>query len=271
MEFLGVDLAALLETFPESRQDPCIVIEVPGDKVEALKSILGPAVRRSYISDARLHERKDAGNDEGEVIAARLPNPGSTMSGDFGEIITAIVHAVRGFPQEHIDPKKWRLREARNRSAPFTDVVQMVVPYWPTPTGEDRLLATEVKAKATNGTSTPIESAIADSQKDKRIRLSDTLVWLRERMVSDVGGVEDITREHLDRFIEADRFPDHLREFYAVAVVSDDLIDAALSDVPSVLPADHTLMVISIPGLKELYEVVYSSAKESRLSAGPVT
>lgn len=256
----------MVETFPESRQDPCIVIEVPDDKVEALKSVLGPAVRRSYISDARLRERVAAGNSEAEVIAARLPDPGSTMSGDFGEIITAIFHAVRDLPQQHVDPKKWRLKEARNRPAPFTDVVQMVVPTWPIPTGDDRLIATEVKAKATNGSSTPIESAIEGSQKDRKNRLSATLVWLRERLIADSGGVEDISREHLDRFIEVDRFPEHSREFYAVALVSGDLLDTALADVPNPLPSDHTLVVISIPSLKALYEAAYESAQGSGLT-----
>ena len=264
---LGLDLANLIDAFPESQQDPYIIIEVPDDKLEELKSVLGPAVRRSYISDARLRERVAAGNSEGEIIAARLPNPGTTMSGDFGEIITAIVHAVRDTPQQHVDPKKWRLKEARNRPAPFTDVVQMVVPMWPSPTGDDRLIASEVKAKATNGSSAPVETAIEGSKKDKETRLSNTLVWLRERLISDSGGVEDISREQLDRFIEADRYPQHSREFFAVAVISDDLLKSTLKDVPDPMPSDHTLIVISIPSLKELYEVVYELAGNSGLTA----
>jgi hypothetical protein len=46
------------------------------------------AVRRCYITDGFLDERvKATGRTKAEIVAAVLPDAGSTMSGDFGEIL----------------------------------------------------------------------------------------------------------------------------------------------------------------------------------------
>lgn len=100
-----------------------------------------------------------------EIVSSVLPDRGSVMAGDFGEILTSIFQAASLYPLEVLDPKKWRLKQDRNQPAPHSDVVQLVVPDWPTATSADRVICSEVKTKSTDGRSTPVASAVADSRR----------------------------------------------------------------------------------------------------------
>ncbi|MBM4291364.1 MAG: DUF1837 domain-containing protein, partial [Deltaproteobacteria bacterium] len=94
--------------------------------------------------------------------------PGATMAGDFGEILVYLYQSVRELPVEALGVKKWRLKQDRTKPAPHSDVVHFVLPSWPMPSDKDVLLCSEVKTKSTDGDSTPIQSAIADSEKDRK-------------------------------------------------------------------------------------------------------
>jgi hypothetical protein len=189
------------------------------------------------------------------------------MSGDFGEIVGYIyLAAVNGGAV--VGPKRWRLKEDRTKSAPYSDIVQLVLPHWPAPSVDDSLVCAEVKAKATSGSWAPLGAAIAGMNKDRTSRLSKTLVWLRERAISDDIGA--VTIAQLDRYINAIEFPPYTRRFSAVAVICSDLVDHELDGfTPPALPADCALIVVDVPHLQETYTAVYEAAHTSVADAAP--
>lgn len=256
---LGVDLEALGEMFATTQTSPFTVVEIDTDQASTFADWLGVPVRRCYISDASLHERvTETAKSAQEIIAAKLPDRGSTMAGDFGEILTALFQAAREHPGEVLDPKKWRLKQDRTKPAPLSDVVQMLLPHWPDASEDDRIICSEVKTKSTPGTSTPIPDAIADSEKDSSRRFVRTLNWLKERALDT--GLSTISVEQLDRFIHAIDFPAATREFCAVAVISASLVAGELVGVQAPPASERALIVISVPDLKANYERVYDAA-----------
>jgi hypothetical protein len=196
-----------------------------------------------------------------EIIAARLPDAGATMAGDFGEILVYFYQATKELPARAFGPKKWRLKQDRTKPSPHSDVVHFVLPSWPTPSANDLLLCSEVKTKSTNGKSTPIKDAIADSAKDRTSRLARTLVWLRERALLEPLG--DVEIAQLDRFINTTDHPAATKRFRAVAVVCSSLIDAELKDAPNVAAPEYTVVVISVPELHQTYTSVFDAAKKA--------
>jgi hypothetical protein len=201
------------------------------------------------------------GVTKSDILAAVLPDAGSTMAGDFGEILVFFYQCAKVLPHVAIGPKKWRLKQDRTKPAPYSDVIHFVVPRWPTPTDEDMILCSEVKTKATAGTSNPITSAIADSEKDRISRLAKTLVWLKERaLLADLGNVKI---EHLDRFINATDYPAAKKVFRAVAVICASLVEAELINVPPTSSSDYTMVIISVPRLKETYTAVFDAVRAS--------
>jgi hypothetical protein len=220
------------------------------------------AVRRAYISDAKLADRAQANAiSRTAVLATKLPNAGSVMSGDFGEIV-AYLYLASNEGGGIIGPKRWRLKEDRTKSAPYSDVVQLVFPNWPHPSPNDSLICAEVKAKATAGAWAPIGAAVIGMNKDRTSRLSKTLVWLRERAVSDDIGA--VTIPQLNRFINATEFPPYSRRFNAIAVICSNLVNQELSQfVPPALPQGCALIVIDVPHLHQTYTAVYEAVSAS--------
>ena len=260
MEDLGFNIESALTWFPHTQDAPYVLVRVAAEHATAWSTALGIAVRRCYVSDLVIQAQAAAlGVPEAEIIAAALPDRGSTMSGDFGEILVYFYQASRELPEEAIGPRKWRLKQDRTKAAPHSDVVHFVLPAWPAPSAEDRLLCSEVKTKATDGASTPIKEAITDCAKDRTSRLAKTLVWLRERTI--LHGVEDVEVAQLDRFINATDHPEATRRFRAVAVVCSNLVDAQLGDAPTDAPTDYTVVVIAVPELKATYESVFDAAR----------
>ena len=259
---LGLDLETFGKMFSTIQEAPFALIEIPAECASTLAAQLGVPVRRCYISDEVLQARvAETSIPVRDLISVKLPDPGSTMAGDFGEILTALFQAAREHPGEVLDPKKWRLKHDRSKPASGSDVVQMILPYWPTPSLEDRIICSEVKTKSTSGGSTPIKDAITDSKKDSDRRFIKTLIWLKERALDT--GLETITVEQLDRFIKAVDYPIARREFRAVAVICADLVEAELLNVEPPPSEERALVVISVPDLKVNYEAVYEAALAS--------
>ncbi len=260
MDDLGFDIESALGWFPHTQDAPYVLVRVDAEDSAAWSNALGIAVRRCYVSDALIQTRAAAlGVSETEIIAATLPDRGSTMSGDFGEILVYFYQAARELPHQAVGPRKWRLKQDRTKPAPHSDVVHFVLPSWPTPSAEDRLLCSEVKTKATNGASSPITEAITDCIKDRTSRLAKTLVWLRERAL--LQDIEDVEVAQLNRFIDATDHPPATRHFRAVAVVCSNLVDAQLADAPDEESDDYSVVVISVPELKATYEAVFDAAQ----------
>lgn len=258
MRDLGIDTATLAPWFANEHVSPYVLVRVPDEHTAAWADVLGVPVRRCYIDDALLDERAAAtGRSKSELVAAKLPDRGSTMAGDFGEILVFLYHATVEPGVEIIGPKKWRLKQDRTKPAPYSDVVHFVLPHWPEASSEDRILCSEVKTKSTNGDSTPISSAIADCEKDRTSRLAKTLIWLKERALhEDLGST---TIAHLERFTKATDHPEAQKRFRAVAVVCASLVDHELADAPEEESTDHTVVVIAVPDLKQRYEDVFDA------------
>jgi hypothetical protein len=259
---LGFDFAQAAPWFPHAQDVPYVLVRVSEEHAKAWADALGVAVRRCYVSDAIIEERaKATGTAKAEIIAARLPDAGATMAGDFGEILVYFYQAARELPARALGPKKWRLKQDRTKPAPHSDVVHFVLPSWPTPSENDLLLCSEVKTKSTNGQSTPIKAAIEDSAKDRTSRLARTLVWLRERALLEPLG--DVELAHLDRFINTTEHPAATKRFRAVAVVCSSLVSDELKDAPSVAAPDYTVVVISVPDLHQIYTSVFDAAQRA--------
>ena len=266
MNELGLDVLVIREWFPHEQDSPYVLIKVKEAHVSSWGTSIGLAVRRCYITDDRLARRaSDTGQSQSVIVAAVLPDPGAVMSGDFGEILGYLYQAAIVYPGQAFGPKKWRLKQDRNKPAPHSDLVQFLLPEWPRATSQDCILCAEVKAKSTPGASTPIASALADCKKDRISRLGRTLVWLKERaLLEDLRSVEIA---QLDRFIHATEHPPALKLFRAIAVVSEALAEAELQAVPQAIPAECTLIVMVVPDLYQTYSAVFAAAKEALVIA----
>lgn len=257
MDDLSLDPTEIASWFAEEHGAPFILTRVSAETVARWLQALPPIVRRCYILDNTV-EQNAARLDctRGEIIASVLPDHGSVMSGDFGEIV-AYLHrssVVAGA----FGPKKWRLKHDRTKPTPGSDVVHFVLPDWPNTTDRDFLVCSEVKSKATEGQFAPITTALSHLAKDVTSRLAKTLVWLRERaMTTDLG---DVQLAHLDRFINLSDHPVARREFVAVAVIAESIAPDELLTVPAQLPADRTLVVIVVPQLRDTYMSVFDAA-----------
>lgn len=259
---LQLEIQELIASFPREIDSPYVLVRIPTDKADEWLGKLIAGIRRCYATDEFLDARAaETGLTRREILAARLPSRGPVMAGDFGEVLTFVHGGVAEHPLVVIGPKKWRLKQDRTKPAPYSDVVQFVVPQWPTPSDEDQLICSEVKTKSTNGDSSPILEALADSEKDRVKRLAKTLVWLRDRAITEDLGTTTIA--HLDRFIDATDHPEAQKRFQAVAVVCESLLRQEVTTVPDEIPAEHLLLVIAVPDLKKRYEDVYDALLDS--------
>lgn len=268
MDELGLDLEQVRSWFAHEQESPFALVRVSEAHAKAWANALGLAVRRCYVLDSHIEKRaREAGVQPADIVASKLPDPGSTMAGDFGEILVYLYQGAKEHPRKAIGPKKWRLKQDRTKPAPYSDVVHFVLPSWPKPSAQDVLLCSEVKTKSTDGDSSPIAAAIEDSAKDRTSRLAKTLVWLRERALNeDLGSVK---LAHLDRFIKATDHPPATKRFRAVAVVCSSLLTGELATAPASAPTEYSVVVISVPDLKKLYTSVFDAARGAVPSTPP--
>jgi hypothetical protein len=260
---LDVGLASAMSWFKQTQTQPFVLIPVAEQHTKDWVAALGVALRRCYITDKEVLDwSKARGVSAAEIVASKLPDPGSVMAGDFGEFVVFLFQSASVYPQKAIGPKKWRLKQDRTKAAPYSDVIHFVLPQWPTPSAQDQLLCAEVKTKATDQGSTPIPDAIEDSTtKDRTGRLAKTLVWLKDRsMTQDLG---EVTGAHLDRFIQSTAHPPAQKVFRAVAVVCESVLKNELKTVPRPLPAECSLVVLAVPKLQGTYTAVFGQAKTS--------
>ncbi|RNM12225.1 DUF1837 domain-containing protein [Nocardioides pocheonensis] len=255
MKELGLDLAEVRSFFIETLNDPYVVVMILDDKTAAWSELLGVPARRCYIADATLQAIVDDKKLPFEtVVEAVLPDKGSVMAGDYGEIVGAI-YLASTITGDVLEPKMWRLKSRRTRASEGSDIVQFQLPQWPVPSDQDVVLCAEVKTKSTNGSSTPVADAIADSRKDRESRLAKTLLWLKERAI--LGHLGTVQLDHIERFVKATDHPQATYEFRAVVVLSSELVDAELAGVTVPHLGECTLVVISVPDLKANYEKLF--------------
>lgn len=262
---LGLDLAAFDASLVEVNDTPFVVVRAQAAQSTKWAQLLGVPARRCYISDEKLLERAKATGVAGsEVAAAKIPDPGAVMSGDFGEIVTAFFMATRALPAVSIDPVRWRYKADRKKTAPYSDVVQMVLPTWPMSSANDRIACAEVKTKATKGKFDPIAAAGDGSALDRGGRLVNTLQWLKDKALTDGSDVIEVAQ--LDRFIQAVDHPRASWEFCAVAVIDSKFVDDEIAKGTAPPANECALIVISVPELKrrytELFDVIVGSADQ---------
>lgn len=263
MQELGLDLD-LVRSFFDEVDDGIICITVSAVDADTWPDVLASAMRLAYISDHLLTDGVAAtGKSPADVVAAKLPTEGSIKSGDFAEFLAALFLGAREVGVEVLDAKKLRLKYDRDKASPRTDVVQFHLPDWPNPSDADRVVSAEAKGKATRSDRNQAEAAVQGSVEDRDGRLAKTLVWLRERALGDgyggtlVGGT--VTHQHLDRFVEADAHPPYQREFNAVLIICESLVDEELNDLDLPAPDESRLFVISVPDLKDRYEAMLAA------------
>jgi hypothetical protein len=269
MEELGLDAAVVASWFVESQQNPRVLVRVTKADPNRWACELSEAIRRCYISDAMVESNAQArGASQIEIVMSKMPDPGSVMAGDFGEIVTYLYHAAQAHPKVLSGPKKWRLKQDRLKPAPHSDVVHFHLPDWPTPSTEDAIYCSEVKTKSTPGQSEPIDEAVNGCTKDRVSRLARTLTWLRERALTE--NIGNVTLEQLKRFINATEYPPAQRHFYAVAVICESLVNDELKRTAAVSGPECTVVVVVISDLKLMYMTAFNAAINSALLGVPV-
>ena len=111
MRDLGIDVATLAPWFVSNHDSPYVLFVVSDEHAHSWADILSGPVGRCYIDDSLFNQRTQAtGRSKQEILPAKLPNRGSTMAGDFGEILVFLYHATLEPGVELIGPKKWRLK-----------------------------------------------------------------------------------------------------------------------------------------------------------------
>jgi hypothetical protein len=262
MNDLGVNSEDIISWFPHEQDAPFVLIRVRPEDAQAWAEELKVPIRRCYITDAQLtHHSNRLGAPEADVIASKLPDPGATMAGDFGEILVYLYQGTRAHPSTALGATKWRLKQDRTKPSPYSDVVHLELPSWPAPSTQDCVSCSEVKTKSTDGASTPIADAIKDSAKDRISRLGRTLVWLRDRALTEDLG--DIQLTHLKRFINANDYPPAKKRFSAVAVICATLAQEEMMSAPTEVHPDYSVVVITVPELRTIYTASFAAARQA--------
>lgn len=276
MNELGLNATNVLPWFPHERNQPYVLVRVSAENANAWVIALRDAVRRCYLSDEALRNRAHELEPEiqgtfesrqAAIINSKLPEPSATMAGDFGEILIYAYQAAKALPRATIGPKKWKLKETRTKAAPYSDVVQFILPSWPIPSAQDEVLCAEVKLKSTVSLFNPIKVALEGCEKDRTSRLSKTLEWLKDRAISENLG--EVQLAHLNRFIHATDHPAAIKRFRAVAVICENLVNAELPNAPQQPSPDYELVVVAVPNLHAVYNAVFEAAKASTLPPLP--
>jgi len=262
MRELQVDLQIIRDSLGVTKSQTHTDVRVSGASDLFVDTSIVAGLRRCYISDAQLRDSIAlSGVSAADLIATRIPDPGSVMAGDFAELVAAFAVAALKLPSDLIMPKKWQLKQDRTKPAPHSDVIQFEMPRAPSASTQDEIHCAEVKSKATASNMSQIENAIRDSGRDRTGRLAKTLVWLRERSFhQDLGTT---TTEILQRFIDLTEYEPIDKTYYAVAVIDSSLVDDEVAAMPTDGYPEGTLVVIAIDDLKAVYEDVYQAVLEA--------
>jgi len=226
------------------------------DQIDALKEYLVDALPECYITRQQLISRvEETGLEISNILANKLPDRGSVMSGDFGEIIT-LFFLNSECEAQTVPIQKWRYKQDRTKAAPHSDVVILYRKHNKLKVSKkDFVICAEAKQKATNSAFDPIGSAIDGYQKDRNGRLARTLVWLKEKAI-DVEAKDFI--DYIKRFTDLTEV-EYSKYFKATAIIDLGLLNDELTretDVP-VQNKDFEVIVLGIPNLKQFYETVF--------------
>ena len=236
-------------------------LELHTDQVEFLKDYLIRVLPYCYITRKILKTQvKNTKLKPSMILANKIPDRGSVMSGDFGEILTLLFLncecSERTFPI-----KKWRYKQDRTKAVPHSDVVILYRKFTNGKASKDDfVICAESKQKSTNSKFDPIRKAIEGYKTDRTGRLARTLVWLKEKAI-DSGTEKQI--KYIERFTELSKV-EYSKYYKAVAVIDLELVfDEITRDIE--LPSQNAyfeVLVLGIPDLKDFYETVFQRAIE---------
>jgi hypothetical protein len=232
---------------------------VKEEHLQFVENYLVERLPRCYTTIEYLKQRTTkTGMTASSLLANFLPDNGSVMSGDFGEIL-----ALFFLSSEQLDKtkliKKWRYKQDRKKAAPHSDVILIYRKNESTPTKEDFVICAEAKQKATKSkTYIPIKDAVEGFLNDRTGRLARTMVWLKEKAIHK-GQPKMIS--YLDRFTN-DLSVEYSKYFKAIAIIDRNLLDEEISrklDLPK-QDKSFEIVVLGISQLKQLYETVFTRA-----------
>ncbi len=146
-----------------------------------LESFMAEAIPSCYISPENLDAQKNnTGLPVCDVIKNKLPDAGSVMAGDFGEILT-LFYLAGDVAETAKKVKKWRFKQDRTKPSPHSDVIILYREHEGRSSINDFVICAEAKLKSTSSTFSPIEKSLEGYRLDKTGRLARTLVWLKEK------------------------------------------------------------------------------------------
>lgn len=237
----------------------CHVLE--GAQAKLLEDYLVQQLPWCYTTKKHTKQRvKETGFSVCQIIANKLPEPGSVMSGDFGEVLTLFFLSSER-TENATSIKKWRYKENRLKAAPLSDVILLYREFADKASKNDFVICAEAKQKATKSkTFFPIEKSIEGFEQDRTGRLARTLAWLKEKAI-DQESSKNI--EFIKRFTSDHLSVEYKKHFKAVAIVDRELLDEELTRQLKLPPQDESfeVVVLGIDKLKLLYETVYSRAQ----------
>jgi hypothetical protein len=256
-----LDLQKLLKLFKKTADKGAAVYAIDADgRVDLDQAIPGP-LRRCYATEETIIAKaaENALTPQEFIRQALIPDSGSVMSGDFGEILAFFLQLSMELPREFKGPRQWRWKEDRKKALLGSDIVLLFMPDWVKASPDDEVVCAEVKAKATvSKTYRPLQRAHEGVARDKKSRLADTLIWLRARSIKD--GPDGISSQQIDRFIKSPKHGPYKKKFRAVAVIDSlfkvDELDAGWT-APAVPPE---VIVVTIPALKDCYTKAFDAA-----------
>ena len=233
---------------------------LPDHHSAKVQDFLVQSLPECYITTEKLKTRcKETGLSASDMLAQVFPDPGSVMSGDFGEIFTMFFLSSERVEKTDLI-KKWCYKQDRRKAAPHSDVVIFHRATPGSPSESDFLICGESKQKSTKGKFDPISDAVEGYKTDRTGRLGRTLAWLRERALLD-GTKEDI---HLvERFTTFSKTT-FGKSFKALALVERTFLDDELIREIELPTQDKAfeIIVLGISDLKAIYEAVFERARK---------
>ena len=232
---------------------------VPEDKIPLLEGFLVANLPNCYIANENLAARMDeVGFSASDILQNKIPDPGSVMAGDFGEVTTLF---YLGSEREEAikNIMKWQYKQDRNKAAPHSDVVILHRSELEQASNNDFVICAEAKLKSTKSTFSPIEKSIEGCESDKTGRLARTLVWLKEKEI-DHGSADSIA--FVKRFTDEHLETEYSKYFRAVAIIDRAFLNEELSkkiDLP-IQSEEFEIVVLGISNLKDLYERIFTRA-----------
>ncbi|TGL59511.1 hypothetical protein [Leptospira sarikeiensis] len=250
---------SILKYFTRTDEADYILYSLKNNKHGELVKSIFKHFRTFYIGDVELKDKANLNQITPTEFLREyiLPDKGSIMSGDFGEICSFLIASEKSKKEKKpvYGPLKWRWKD-KNKASLHTDCILFYRKNFKTASTEDFLISIESKMKATPSKKKHrIQDAIDGAADDKLFRLALTLKWL-ERMYAKEGNIKEKLR--LERFQNPAKYGGYDIRNKAYAFIDERFLKEEESKA---IENNHNIIVIvfSIEKLKEAYEQTFES------------